>query len=83
MAMNIVGVSRVAFGVGSAVVMLAGCGGSQPPIGAPAAMPQSLVLATRADRSGSWMLPEAKKRTLLYLSGPTAATFIHIQMANS
>ena len=34
-----------------AAVMLAGCGGSQPPIGAPAAMPQTSALATHAGRS--------------------------------
>ncbi|MFY9720344.1 MAG: choice-of-anchor tandem repeat GloVer-containing protein [Candidatus Cybelea sp.] len=31
--------------------MLAGCGGSQPPIGAPGAMPQTSALATRANRT--------------------------------
>jgi hypothetical protein len=36
---------------------LAGCGGSQPPIGAPGAMPQSptSAIATHAERGGSWM----------------------------
>ena len=33
-----------------AVAMLAGCGGSQPPIGASGAMPQSHAIATPADR---------------------------------
>jgi hypothetical protein len=47
-----------------ASAMLAGCGGSQPPIGAP----QSRAVATHADRSGSWMLPEAKSEDLLYIS---------------
>ncbi len=51
-----------------AAVMLSGCGGSQPPIGAPGAMPQSRAIATRADRGGSWMLPEAKSEDLLYIS---------------
>jgi hypothetical protein len=27
-----------------------GCGGSQPPIGAPGAMPQNRAIASRADR---------------------------------
>jgi len=33
------------------VAFLAGCGGSQPPIGAPGAMPQSHALAARANRA--------------------------------
>jgi hypothetical protein len=48
--------------------LLAGCGGSQPPIGAPGAMPQSRAVATHADRGKSWMLPEAKKSDLLYVT---------------
>jgi hypothetical protein len=43
-----------------AAAMLAGCGGSQPPISAPGAMQQSTPITTHADRPGSWMLPEAK-----------------------
>jgi hypothetical protein len=49
-------------------ILLAACGRSQPPIGAPGAMPQSLSIATYAGRSGSWMLPEAKSELLLYVS---------------
>jgi uncharacterized repeat protein (TIGR03803 family) len=44
----------------SAAALLGGCGGSQPPIGAPGAMPQTWTVTTRAERSKSWMLPEAK-----------------------
>ena len=57
-------------GAGLAVVliMLAGCGGSQPPIGAPGAMPLTSTLAAPADRGKSWMLPEAKAEDLLYVS---------------
>jgi hypothetical protein len=51
-----------------AVLLLAGCGGSQLPVGAPGAMPQSRAVATHANRSGSWMLPEAKSEDLLYVS---------------
>jgi len=40
--------------------LFAGCSGSQPPISAPGAMPQSAAIAKPIDRSGSWMLPEAK-----------------------
>jgi hypothetical protein len=51
-----------------AAAMLAGCGGSQPPIGAPGVMPQSRAATSPATRSGSWMLPEAKREDLLYIS---------------
>ncbi|MGB8907736.1 MAG: hypothetical protein WCC84_03195 [Candidatus Cybelea sp.] len=50
-----------------AVAMLAGCGGSQPPIGA-GAIPESRAIPTHADRGRSWMLPEAKSEDVLYLS---------------
>jgi len=52
---------------GVAAAMLAGCGGSQPPIGAPGAVRQSSAIATHADRGKSWMLPEAKSQDLLYV----------------
>jgi hypothetical protein len=51
-----------------AMATLAGCGGSQLPIGAPGAMPQSQAMAAHADRGGSWMLPAAKSEDLIYLS---------------
>ncbi len=51
-----------------ATAMLGGCGGSQRPIGAPGAMPQTSALATHATRGGSWMLPEAKSEDLLYIA---------------
>jgi sugar lactone lactonase YvrE len=40
--------------------LLAGCGGSQPPIGAPGAVPQSRSIVQHAARGKSWMLPGAK-----------------------
>lgn len=52
-----------------AAAMLAGCGGSQPPIGAPSAIPQAFSHAAHADRRTSWMLAEAKSESLLYISG--------------
>jgi hypothetical protein len=52
----------------AAVVMLAGCGGSQPPIGAPGAMPQTSAIARHVERGKSWMLPGAKITDLLYVS---------------
>jgi hypothetical protein len=51
-----------------AAAILVGCGGSQPPIGAPGAMLQTSTIATHADRGKSWMLPEVTKHGLLYVS---------------
>src|ERR1700734_1697106 len=59
---------RRALSLGAAAALLAGCGGSQPPIGAPGAVPQRRAIATHAERGGSWMLPEAKGKDLLYVS---------------
>jgi hypothetical protein len=60
---------RNVLGICIAAAILAGCGGSQPRIGAPAAMPQSPATATHAARGKSWMLPEAKSEDLLYATG--------------
>ncbi len=51
-----------------ATAVLAGCGGSQPPIGAPGAIQQTSALATYTDRGTSWMLPKAKNENLLYVA---------------
>ena len=51
-----------------AAALLAGCGGSQPPIGAPGAMMQSRAIARHAASGGSWMLREASGENLLYIS---------------
>ena len=57
-----------------AAAMLAGCGGSQPPVGATGVMPQGSALAAHAERTGSWMLPEARDiKRLLYISDNTNA----------
>jgi hypothetical protein len=50
--------------------MLAGCGGSQPPIGVPSAMPQTAALATHADRGKSG------SGDLLYVSSPDNNTYL-------
>jgi hypothetical protein len=50
-----------------AAALLAGCGGSQPPIGAPGAMPQNPTIAAHAARGESWML-RANSGDLLYVS---------------
>jgi hypothetical protein len=60
-----------------AAAMLAGCGGSQPPIGAPGAMPQTFAIATHAERGTSWMLPEAKSDDLLYVGGNNDALAVY------
>jgi hypothetical protein len=54
----------------AAAAMLAGCGGSQPPIGQPGAVPQTFVTTAYGERGGSWMLPEAaaKKSILVYVA---------------
>ena len=48
--MKVSGLGGYALCVSIAVALLAGCGGSQPPIGAPGAMPQSRAIATHAER---------------------------------
>jgi hypothetical protein len=42
--------SRYAISICAAAAFLAGCGGSQPPIGAPGALPQSRAIATHASK---------------------------------
>ncbi|MFY9737602.1 MAG: hypothetical protein WAK11_00990, partial [Candidatus Cybelea sp.] len=59
-----------------AIAMLAACGGSQPPIGAPGAMPLTTAVATRADRGKSWMFPQAKSEDLLYISDISTDTVL-------
>jgi hypothetical protein len=56
--------------------MLTGCGGSQPPIGAPGAMPQDSAIARHTDRGKSWMLPEASGGDLLYATGCWGGTCV-------
>jgi hypothetical protein len=60
--------SRGTFGICAAGAMLAGCGGPQAPIGGAGAVPRSQAIAVHADRSGSWMRPEAKGEDLLYVA---------------
>ncbi len=66
--MRSLGLGRYVLSSCVAAALLADCGGSQPPIGAPGAMPQSRPIATQAERGGSWMLPEAKSEDLLYVT---------------
>jgi|SRR5580692_4879678 len=60
--------SGYAFGICAVAAMLAGCGGSQPPITATAAMPQRPAIATHVERGKSWMLPGNRQNALMYLS---------------
>jgi hypothetical protein len=59
-----------------AAALLAGCGGSHPPIGALGATPQTSASATHADRGTSWMLPEAKNEDLIYATGGCGGTCV-------
>lgn len=52
----------------STAALLVACGGSQSPIGAPGAMPQSRAVANHAERGRSWILSGAKNGDLLYIS---------------
>ena len=49
--MTSLGLSRYALTMGVAAAMLAGCGGSQPPIGVPGAMPQTHAIVERSDHA--------------------------------
>jgi len=60
--------NRYALSACAAMAMLVGCGGSQPPIGAPGAIPQTSGVAAHAEPGKSWMLPEAKSEDLLYVT---------------
>jgi hypothetical protein len=69
--MEILALSRLALFI-SAAAILAACGGSQPPIGAPGAMPQSRAITTHAGRGGSWMLPRIDRaQSLIYVLADT------------
>src|ERR1700722_3339045 len=77
--MRIQGLSLYAFSGSAAVALLAGCGGSQPPVAAPGAMMRSYSIARRSDRGKSWMAPDAKAiKELLYISdGATDDVFVY------
>lgn len=66
--MNDLRLSRDAPGI-IALALLAGCGGLPSPIGAPGAMPQSVALATHAERGGSRAAAQYKASgSLLYVA---------------
>jgi hypothetical protein len=66
--MRSLNLERYALCSGMAAAILTGCGGSQPPIGAPGAMPQSRAVSAQAKRAGSWMAPGAASQDLLYVT---------------
>jgi hypothetical protein len=76
--MKILGLGRYLLCGIAAAAMLAGCGGSQPPMSAPGAMPQSRAIVAHANRGGSWMLPEAKNGDLLYLADQGSPTGVSV-----
>jgi hypothetical protein len=68
----------------AAAMMLAGCGGSPPPSGAPGAMPQTSALAAHADRGRSWILPEAKRiKALIYASDSNSSNAVDVYDYNN
>jgi hypothetical protein len=75
--MKRLGLSRYALAIGAASALLAGCGGSQPPIGAPGAMPQSRAAARRDAHAKSWMLPGTADQDLLYISNQQGEVYVY------
>ena len=57
--------------------LLTSCGGSQLPIGAPGAMPQSHAASASANRSGSWMAAGVAKWDLLYVSNGNGTVTVY------
>ena len=66
---------RFALSMGVAAAMLAGCGGSQPPIGAPGAMASSRANTLTEPAGGHsnhpWMTPPSSGQALLYVVNQT------------
>lgn len=61
----------------AAMLLLAGCGGFQPPLGAPGTIPESRGVASLADRGKSWILPEASGEDLLYASSLPYSVYVY------
>ena len=62
---------------GIAVALLAGCGTLQPSIGAPDRMLQTRATTADADRSESWMKPNASKALLYFDDDITNDTYVY------
>jgi hypothetical protein len=69
--------NRYALSTCVATAMLAGCGGSQPPIGAPGAMPQTSAIARHAAHGKSWIEPNASGQDLLYISSADGNVYVY------
>ncbi len=70
--MKVLTFSRYALSSCVADVSLAGCGGSQPPIGALGTLPQTRTIGTHATHGGqvkSWILPRLLGSDLLSVPG--------------
>jgi hypothetical protein len=57
--------------------LLAGCDGSEPPIGAPGTMSQSPAIAQHAARGKSWTLPGAKNITALVYASDVGSVNVY------
>lgn len=70
---------RYALGIGAASTLLAGCGGSQAPIGATSTLSGAPAIAAHVDPGTSWMSADAKgKSELLYVSdGATNDVYVY------
>ena len=75
--MKVSGISRYVLCASMSIALLAGCGGSQPPIGALGAMQQTSAIATYAERGGSWMEPTASSNELLYIAAWPPAVYVY------
>lgn len=64
--MKALNITRYALSTGTAIALLAGCSGSQPPIGALGTLPHSDGAATRAASGRSLIAPDDAGRDLLY-----------------
>lgn len=68
---------RLAFGIGAASALLAGCGGSQAPPVVANPLPQARTIAVQAPPGKSWMLPEAKSQNLLYVADSGVGVIVY------
>jgi hypothetical protein len=58
---------RHALGTSAAAALLAGCGGSVPPVALPHLVPQTKALLA-SDHTGGWIMPQANNQDLLYVT---------------
>jgi hypothetical protein len=67
--MKVSHIGRYAVGIGAAILILAGCGGSQPQVGAPATMQQSAATGGYPNRGSSRMAHRATSGSAFTVSG--------------